>query len=122
MQIFRYVNPTLALAYLAHALAWIPGLFLAFGPAYSGSSNGEYDTATLIEVSGLYGVFVLLVPVLLTGIVLRAVWKGNANIALLWGIALGLAGLCVLSAASIGMFYLPAALALVFTAVLKSGS
>ena len=48
--------------------------------------------------------------------------RDDANIALLWGIALGLAGLCVLSAASIGMFYVPAALALVFTAVLKSGS
>jgi hypothetical protein len=58
----------------------------------------------------------LLVPVLQTGIVLRAVWQNNARNALLWGIALALLGLCVLAGYSIGVFYLPAALALVFTA------
>ena len=122
MQIFRSVKPVLISAWVAHALAWVAGISLALGPVYSGSSNGESHTSTLIQVAGLYGVLVLLVPVLLTGVVLRAVWRDDANTVLLWGIALGLAGLCVLSAASIGMFYVPAALALVFTAVLKSGS
>ena len=103
-------------------MAWVAGISLALGPVYSGSSNGESHTSTLIQVAGLYGVFVLLVPIALTGVVLWAIWRANAGNALLWGIALGLAGLCVLSAASIGMFYVPAALALVFTAVLKSGS
>ena len=121
MQVFSSPKAAVVLAAAAHALTWIPGLFLAFGPAYTGSSNGdEPDTQTLIEVSGLYGVFVLLVPVVLTGIVLMAVWRGRASEPLLWGIALGLSGLCVLAAASIGMLYIPAALALVFTAVLNA--
>ncbi len=118
---FSSPKATVIIAAAAHVLAWVPGLFLALGPAYSGSSNGgEPDTQTLLEVSGLYGAFVLLVPVLLTGVVLMAVWRGRASEALLWGIALGLSGLCVLAAASIGMLYIPAALALVFTAVLNA--
>lgn len=120
MQVFSSPKAAVVLASAAHVLTWVPSLFLAFGPAYTGSSNGETNTQTLIEVSGLYGVFVLLVPVVLTGIVLMAVWRGRASEALLWGIALGLSGLCVLAAASIGMLYIPAALALVFTAVLNA--
>ena len=116
----RSVRLAVAVAMAAHALAWIPGLFLALGPAYTGTSNGESHTQTLIEVSGLYGVFVLLVPVLLTGVVLWAVWRRVASERFLWGVALGLSALCVLAAASIGMLYVPAALALVFTAVLNN--
>ena len=121
MQMFSSPKATVIIAAAAHVLAWVPGLFLALGPAYSGSSNGgEPDTQTLLEVSGLYGAFVLLVPVLLTGVVLMAVWRGRASEPLLWGIALGLSGLCVLAAGSIGMLYVPAALALVFTAILNA--
>ena len=132
-------------AWSAHGLAWIAGIWLALGPVYQGvsppvvvqsesvspasgneaaipvlddESGGETKrfTATLIEQNGLWVLWLLLVPVLLTGIVLRAVWQNNARNALLWGIALALLGLCVLAGYSIGVFYLPAALALVFTA------
>ena len=132
-------------AWSAHGLAWIAGIWLALGPVYQGvsppvvvqsesvspasgneaaipvlddESGGETKrfTATLIEQNGLWVLWLLLVPVLQTGIVLRAVWQNNARNALLWGIALALLGLCVLAGYSIGVFYLPAALALVFTA------
>jgi hypothetical protein len=132
-------------AWSAHGLAWIAGIWLALGPVYQGvsppvvvqsesvspasgneaaipvlddESGGETKrfTATLIEQNGLWVLWLLLVPVLLTGNVLRAVWQNNARNALLWGIALALLGLCVLAGYSIGVFYLPAALALVFTA------
>ncbi len=132
-------------AWSAHGLAWIAGIWLAFGPVYQGVSTppvvqsesmspasvGEMATpasqvvvesettrytSSLIEQNGLWVLWLLLVPVLLTGIVLRAVWQNNARNALLWGVALVLLGLCVLAGYSIGVFYLPAALALVFTA------
>ena len=119
MQMFKSVSPALASAWVAHVLAWIAGLLLALGPVYSGESNG--DTSTLVEVAGVYGIFVALVPVALTGVALWAVWRGGAGDALLWGIAIALSGLCVLSAGSIGLFYVPAALALVATAVLNPG-
>ena len=121
MQMFKLVKPTLISAWVAHALAWIAGLLLALGPVYSGESNGESSASTLVEVAGAYGIFVLLVPVALTGVVLWAVWRGAAGDALLWGVALGLSGLCVLAAGSIGLFYVPAALALVATAVINPG-
>ena len=120
MQTLRSVNPIVASALVAHALAWVASLFLAFGPVYSESSNGESTTSTLIEVTGLYGVAVLLVPIALTGVMLWVVRRGATNLALLWGVALGLVVLCVLAAASIGMLYVPAALALVIAAAIGS--
>lgn len=117
MQMFKLIKPILISAWVAHALAWIAGLLLALGPVFSGESGNS----TLVEVAGAYGIFVLLVPVALTGVVLWAVWRGAPGDALLWGVALGLSGLCVLSAGSIGMFYVPAALALVATAVINPG-
>ena len=132
-------------AWSAHGLAWIAGIWLVFRPVYQGVSTpavvqsesmspasvGEMATPAsqvvvesettrytsfLIEQNGLWVLWLLLVPVLLTGIVLRAVWQNNARNALLWGVALVLLGLCLLAGYSIGVFYLPAALALVFTA------
>ena len=49
-----------------------------------------------------------------------AVWRRVASERFLWGIALGLVVLCVLAAASIGMLYVPAALALVIAAAIGS--
>ena len=109
-KMFKSAKPAVVSAWAVHGLAWIAGIFLAFGPVYSGSSS------SLVEKNGLWVLWLLLVPVLLTGIVLRAVWQNNARNALLWGVALVLLGLCVLAGYSIGVFYLPAALALVFTA------
>ena len=111
---FRSVKPVLISAWAAHGLAWIAGIFLAFGPVYSGSSS------SLVEKNGLYVIWLLLVPVLLTGVVVLVVRLAGISqmrrFLLLWGSAVLLLGLCAVSILSIGVFYLPAALALVFTA------
>ena len=88
------VSATNVSAWTAHALAWAAGVWLTFGPAYEGvsvtpvlsdesatavlrgdgsGSKATRYTATLIEVNGLYVIFWLLVPVVLTGIALLAV-------------------------------------------------
>lgn len=111
----------------AHILAWAAGAFFAFGPAYQGESvapappgelGGEVTrhSATLIEANGLYVIALLLVPVLLTGVALlslRLTTKSQvARKVLLWGAAFVLLGFCVVAIFSIGVFYLPAAFAL----------
>ena len=120
---------------VAHALTWVVALWLAFGPVYQGESvtavvpgegGGESTrtTATLIEVNGLRVLPILLAPVALTGLALLAVLLTHAGRArrkvLLWVSAVLLLGLCAVGIASIGLFYLPAALALVFSAILGS--
>ncbi len=123
MRMFRSINRVVVSALVAHAFAWTAGAFLAFAPLYSGySSGGETHTSTLIEVNGSWGVFVLSVPILLTGLVLRHVWQDDAGIALPWIVALVLVILCFLAIFSVGIFYVPAAIALGLTAVLNSGN
>ena len=113
-KMFKSAKPAVVSAWAAHGLAWIAGIFLAFGPVYSGSSS------SLVEKNGLYVIWLLLVPVLLTGIVVLVVRRADISqmrrFLLLWGSAVLLLGLCAVSILSIGVFYLPAALALVFTA------
>ena len=119
-------------AWVAHALAWAAGLYLAFGPVYRGVSMtatapgelpGEVNThtATLIEVNGLYGVALLLIPVLLTALGLLTIYfiaPGRAaRKALLWLSAVALAAFCIVAVFSIGLFYLPAVLALLCAAI-----
>ena len=119
----------------AHALTWVVALWLAFGPVYQGAAitavtpggvagESTRTTATLIEVNGLSVLPLLLAPVVLTALALLAVLLTHAGQprrkVLLWGSAVLLLGLCAVGIASIGLFYLPAALALVFSAVLGS--
>ena len=109
-------------ALAAHVLAWAGGVFLAFGPVYS---NGE----TLVEVNGRWVIRLLLVPVVLTGIAMAAALlthrrqsnRGQSiRTMMLWSPAVVLLGLCVLAGLSIGVFYLPAALALLVAAIADS--
>ncbi len=120
-------------AWVAHALAWATGIWFVFGPAYAGESvtatrpgepRGESTRVTmnLIEANGLDVVFWLLVPLVLTGIALLAVHRPGSSQpgrkALLWITAVALLGYCaVLIFSSIGVFYLPAALALLVAAI-----
>ena len=114
-----------------------PGLglraWLAFGPVYQGvsatlpgESAGEAErfTATLIEVNGLRVIPLLLVPVLLSGIAVWAVrdtYGGRTGRRiLLWVLAVVLLGLCTVSILSIGVLYLPTALALLVAAITGS--
>ena len=129
----RFPRATSVSAWTAHVLAWVVGAWLAFGPVYQGVSAtlpGESPddaarfTATLIEVNGLYVVPMLLVPVLLSGIAVWAVKSPYGGMAgrsvLLWASAVVLLGLCALSIISIGMLYLPVALALLVAAITGS--
>ena len=114
----KRIGATSVSALVAHALAWAAGVLLVLAPVYSSG-------ATLIEVNGLYVIWLLLVPVLLTGIALWATrrpgdWRARRK-AILWGSSMLLLGLCALSILSIGVIYLPAAFALVFAAVIDSG-
>ena len=99
-------------------MAWVVGIFLAFGPVYRGSSN------SLIEQNGLDVIWLLLVPVLLTGVALLSVQRTDIRpvrrYAFLWGAAVVFLGFCAVSILSIGALYLPAAVALVFTAFTNS--
>ena len=105
-------------ALAAHVLAWAPGVFLVFTADYS---SGE----TSVEVNGR-GILLLLVPVVLTGIALAAALlthrrqsnRGQSiRTMLLWSSAIMLLALCFLAIFSVGVFYLPAALALFVAAI-----
>ena len=122
-------------AWAAHALAWGVGLWMVFGPAYQGVSvtpslpgepAGEATryTATLLEANGLWVLWLLLIPILLTGLVLLAIrFTDGGQIrrkALLWTPTLVLLAFCAVAIASIGMLYLPTALAMLVAAIAGS--
>lgn len=122
-------------AWAAHALAWGAGLWMVFGPVYQGVSvtatpanepAGEAvrHTDTLVGTNGLWVLWLLLIPILLSGLALLAIrFTGAAQArrkALLWLAALALLAFCVVGIFSIGPFYLPVALALLVTAVIDS--
>ena len=130
---FRVNRVAKVSAWIAHLLAWAVGILLAFWPAYSGESvtpaahNGEVEaevtraTATLVEANGIYVLFLLLVPILLTGSALLAILFAHKRRfirgALLWAPVILLLGFCLLAIFSIGILYLPTALALLVAAV-----
>ena len=120
---------------VAHALAWIVALGLVFGPVYQGMSvtavapgdiAGEpiKTTATLIDVNGLRVLPLLLAPVVMTALALLAVLRTDAGQTrrkvLVWVLAVLLLGFCVLGSFSIGLFYLPSALALIIMGISTS--
>ena len=108
---------------------------MVFGPVYQGVSitpsiPGEPPrqatryTATLLEANGLWVLWLLFIPILLSGLALVAIRfteVGQAKRkALLWLPAVVLLAFCALGIASIGMLYLPIALALLVAAVAGS--
>ena len=129
-------------AWVAHVLTWAAGAWLAFGPIYhgveyrgvtgrSGPSSSTLNpeewtpfTESLIEANGLGAVWIVMVPILVTGIVgwtvyradIRRVWRK----VMIWVLAIALFGFCVMNLLTIGIFYLPAALALLIAAVANS--
>ncbi len=120
---------------IAHALAWVVVLGLVFGPVYQGVSvtaaapgapanEPTKTTATLIEVNGWGVLPILLVPAALTGLALLTVLRTNSGQTrrrvLVWVPAVLLLGFCILGSFSIGIFYLPSALALVLSIILVS--
>ena len=110
--------PTLSVL-AAHALAWAAAIGLAFAPVYS---NGDTILDSGREQGALGGaIVVLLFPVLLTLPAVAAVlfvreWRWRQTV--LWGSAVVLLALCILTGFTIGMFFAPAALTIFLAAVL----
>ena len=138
----RFLNPT-SLTLLALTLAAAASLWLALGPVYQGVSVtaipvapgssrppeapfSEHHTsfsASLVAMNGLRVVPLLVLPVafIFLGLTCALVWpqRKQGRIAL-WGLALLLLAFCAVGIVSIGIFYLPSALALL-TAAITSG-
>ena len=127
----RSIGVATVSAWAAHTLAWVAGVGLAFIPFYQGQSvtaslpgepGGEVTrfSSTLVETNGLYAMLLLLIPILLTGIALLAIQFPNrgqpGRKVLLWGLAVVFLGLCAVAMFSVGLFYVPAALALLVAA------
>ena len=122
-------------AWAAHALAWVAGLWFVFGPVYRGVSGtpslpgesaGEVTrhTTTLVGANGLWLLWLLLIPTLLSGLALLAIRFTDAGQArrrsLLWLAALALLAFCVVGIFSIGLFYLPTAIAMLVAVIAGS--
>ena len=120
---------------IAHGLAWGVVIWLAFGSVYQGTSvapvgPGETPneptrtSASLIEVNGWQVIPILLVPAALTGLALLTVLLTHTGQTrrkvLLWVLAVLLIVFCVLASFSLGIFYVPSALALLLTACRRS--
>ena len=120
---------------VAHVLTWGVTLWLVFGPVYQGvsktavapggvASESTRFTATLVEVNGLSVLPLLMVPVALTTLALLAALITGVGLAkrrvLLWVSSVLLLGFCAVAIASIGLLYLPAAVALIVSAVMGS--
>ena len=71
--------------------------------------------ASLVEANGMSVLGVLVLPVLLAGVGLVAV--GSRHRGVLVVVMVALVAFCVLALASVGLFYLPAAVALVIAVV-----
>ena len=123
-------------ATVTHLLAWTAFLWLAlWAYSYRGTSatpvsvDGASAAATevvqysasLTEVNGYWVLLPLFAPVLVTALSLLSLlaWKGGrvGNTLILGGLAVVLLIFCVLGALSIGLFYLPAAIASIATAI-----
>jgi hypothetical protein len=121
---------------IAHVLAWFASLFMAFGPVYQGVSStvetrpGGFaiesveTSETLLEANGLSMLPLLVGPVVLTALVVAILMttriKPSKRKVPLWVAAVLLLGFGVVGTASIGIFYLPAAVALLVAAVMGS--
>jgi hypothetical protein len=109
------------------ALAIAAGAFLAAWPCFyvgqmiaPGSPAGSERVCggTLVGENGLWVVWLLLVPVGLAALG----WLGaiSDRRVVIWVVGSLALGFCLLSAFSIGVFYLPAAVALLVTAAISS--
>jgi hypothetical protein len=89
-------------------------------PAYQSetrSTSGEVvrDTATLVEVNGPWALVVVAAPLVATAVVAWALWSGGSRrgaVLTAWAAVGLLTALSVLALLSVGLFFLPTALAL----------
>jgi len=117
--------PTVWVALAALLVAVAAGLWLAFYPGFyqgvsvTASSGGEVvqrTQASLLAENGMWALGLLAVPVALTG--LGVFGAARSFRFLLWSVAVVLLVFSVISAMTIGLFYLPAAIALLVAAAL----
>ena len=84
-------------------------------PSPGGAVQARQLCATLIEANGVDVLGVLALPVLLAGVGLVAVRAGRRGI--LFTVMVALVAFCLLAFASVGLLYLPAAVALVIAVI-----
>ena len=128
----RTSRAALVSAVIAHALAWAAALYLLLAAAYvvetvEATLPGEQPadpvrtTETFVEVNGFYGMAVALAPAVLTGVALFGLLALRDRHALrmtsLWVPAIAIAALCFAAILSIGLLYVPAAVALTVAAL-----
>ena len=121
---------TVWVALAALLLALAAGSWLAFYPGFyqgvsvTASSGGEVvqrsEQASLLAENGMWALGLLAVPVTLTG--LGVFGAARSFRFLLWGVAVVLLVFSVISAMTIGLFYLPAAIALLVAAAVCTSS
>ena len=122
--------PTVWVALAALLLAVAAGSWLAVYPGFyqgvsvTASSSGEMvqrsEQASLLAENGMWALGLLAVPLALTG--LGVFGAARRFRFLLWSVAVVLLVFSVISGMTIGVFYLPAALALLAAAALCSSS
>lgn len=119
----------LTAAISSHIFAWAATLFFIFWPVYSGvsvragESGSSVSGKTLIEVNGLWAALLIVLPIILTAIALIASLLSAARPRLMftlrWTAFVLLFTFCAVGALSIGIFYLPAAIAALVVAIVK---
>ena len=106
---------SLSAALISHVFAWAATIFFLFGPVYGPTG------ATLIEVNGLSAALLIVIPVALTAITLNASLPGATRprlmLILRWAAFVLMLLFCIVSMLSIGLFYLPAAVAALIAAI-----
>lgn len=128
----RIPRVPLVSAAIAHALTWAIALFLLFVLTYEtesveatfpGEEPGEAvsSTETFVDVNGLYGISVVLAPVALSGIAVlgQFVYRDHLfrRMAALWLPLIAILALCFAAIYTIGVLYIPSAIALFVAAL-----
>ena len=103
-----------ASATVAHVLGWAAFLWIVLPPTL-------YQEASFSEFNGYWSVLAFFVPVVVTGLALMFLLTRRvrrvANALVVWGLSVVLLVFCGLGYLSFGILYLPAAIALIVTAV-----
>ena len=105
---------TVASATVTHVLGWAAFLLMVPWPDL-------YEDASFIEFNDYWSVLAMFVPVVVTGLALMFLLTRRvrrvANALVVWGLSVVLLVFCGLGYLSFGILYLPAAIALIVTAV-----
>jgi hypothetical protein len=124
------LTPAVWVAFAALLLAVVAGLWLAFSPGFyqgvsvTASASGEVvrrsEQTSLLAVNGMWALGLLAVPVALTA--LGVFGAARSYRFPLWSVAVVLLVFSIISSMTIGLFYLPAAIALLVAAALRDSS